>query len=80
MNVDHDHSNRQDQKLVYEFAKEMKFNLKQKGNKSDRDKSIRRLLKSPDFMASGVSKTIFLSSDHDELCNRLKLLLQKKQA
>ena len=30
--------------------------------------------------ASGVSKTIFFSSDHDELCDRLKLLLQEKQA
>ena len=31
-------------------------------------------------MASGISKIIFLSSDPDELCNRLKLLLQEKQA
>ena len=31
-------------------------------------------------MASGVSKTIFLSSDPDALCDRLKLLLQEKQA
>ena len=30
--------------------------------------------------ASGILKTIFLSSDPNELCNRLKLLLQKKQA
>ena len=30
--------------------------------------------------ASGVSKTIFLSSDPDELCNRLTILLQEKQA
>ena len=30
--------------------------------------------------ASGVSKTKFLSSDPDELCDRLKLLLQEKQA
>ena len=30
--------------------------------------------------ASGVSKTIFLSCDPDELCNRLKLLLQEKHA
>ena len=32
------------------------------------------------FSASGVSKTIFLSSDSYELCKRLKFLLQKKQA
>ena len=30
--------------------------------------------------ASGVSKTIFLSSNTDELCDRLKLLLQEKHA
>ena len=75
-----DHSNQQDRKLIYEFVKEMNFNIRQKGNKSDRDKSIIRLLRSPRIMASGVSKTIILSSDPDELCNRLKLLLQEKQA
>ena len=75
-----DHSNQQDRKLIYEFAKEMNFNIKEKGNKSDRDKSIIRLLKSPAIMASGVSKTIFLSSDANELCDRLKLLLQEKNA
>ena len=31
-------------------------------------------------MASGVSKTKFLSSDPDELCDRLKLILQEKHA
>ena len=75
-----DHSNQQDRKLIYEFAKEMNFNIKEKGNKSDRDKSIIRLLKSPAIMASDVSKTIFLSSDANELCDRLKLLLQEKHA
>ena len=75
-----DHSNQQDLKLIYEFAKEMNFNIKEKENKSDRDKSIIRLLKSPAIMASGVSKTIFLSSDANELCDRLKLLLQEKHA
>ena len=75
-----DHSNQQDRKLIYEFAKEMNFNIKEKGNKSDRDKSIIRLLKSPAIMASGVSKTIILSSDANELCDRLKLLLQEKHA
>ena len=66
--------------MIYEFAKESNFNIKEKGNKSDRDKSIIRLLKSPAFMASGVSKTIFLSSDPDELCKKLKLILQEKHA
>ena len=31
-------------------------------------------------MASGISNIIFLSSDPEELCNRLKLLFQEKQA
>ena len=75
-----DNSNQQDRKLIYEFAKEMNFNIKEKGNKSNRDKSIIRLLESPAIMASGVSKTIFLSSDANELCDRLKLLLQEKHA
>ena len=29
-----DHSNQQDRKLIYEFAKEMNFNIKQKGKKA----------------------------------------------
>ena len=37
------------------------------------------LLKSPAIIASGIS-TKFLSSDLDELCHRLKLLLQEKHA
>ena len=46
-----DHSNQQDRKLIYEFAKEMNFNINQKGKKSDRDESIKRLLYSPAIMA-----------------------------
>ena len=75
-----DHSNQKDRKLIYEFVKEMNFNIRQKRSKSDRDKSIVKLLKSPAIMVSGISKTIFSSSDPDELCNRLKLLLQEKHA
>ena len=37
-----DHSHHQDRKLIYEFGEEMKFGIKQKGRKSDRNKSIRR--------------------------------------
>ena len=70
-----------DKKLMYDFAKEMNFDSKAHGNKSTRDRII-KLLKTSGLMvsASGVSKTIFLSSDPDELCNRLKLLLQEKHA
>ena len=71
-----------DKKLMYDFAKEMHFDTKAQGNKSTRDRTLIKLLKSPGLMvsASGVSKTIFSSSDPDELCNRLKLLLQEKHA
>ena len=71
-----------DKKLMYDFAKEMHFDERRVGNKSTRDRTLIKLLKSPGLMvsASGVSKTIFLSSDPDELCDRLKLLLQEKQA
>ena len=71
-----------DQKLMYDFAKGMHFDLNAPGNKSTRDRKLIKLLNSPGLMvsASGVSKTIFLSSDANELCDRLKLLLQEKQA
>ena len=71
-----------DKKLLYDFAKEMNFDLKAQGNKSTRDRTLIKLLKSPGLMvsASCVPKRIFLSSDPDELCNRLKLLLQEKHA
>ena len=67
---------------MYDFAKEMNYDTKALGNKSARDRTLIKLLNSPGLMvsASGVLITIFLSSDPDELCNRLKLFLQKKQA
>ena len=79
-NYNVDHASLSDKKLMYDFAKEMNFDSKAQGNKSTRDRTLIKLLKSPAITASGVSNTIFLSSDADELCNRLKLLLQEKQA
>ena len=73
------HSDPKDQKLIFEFGKEMNFNIRQKRRKSDRDKSMIKLLESPAIMASGISNIIILSSDPDELCDRLKLLLQEIQ-
>ena len=73
-----DHSNQQDRKIIYEFAKEMNYDTKSTGRPSVRHNSMIRLLNQPAIMASGVSKTIFLSSNPNELCNRLKLLLQEK--
>ena len=71
-----------DRKLMYDFAKEMHFDERRVGDKSTRDRTLIKLLKSPGLMvsASGVPKTFFLSSDPDELCDRLKLLLQEKHA
>ena len=69
-----------DKKLMFDFAKEMHFDIRAPGRKSTRDNTLIKLLNSPAIMASGVSKTIFLSSDPDELCNRLKLLLQERHA
>ena len=65
---------------MYDFAKEMYFDERGVGNKSTRDRTLIKLLKSPANMASGISKIIILSSDPDELCNRIKLLLQEKNA
>ena len=69
----------QDKKLMYDFAKEMHFDLKAPGNKSTRDRTLIKVLKTPAIMASGNS-TKCLPSDPEELCNRIKLLLQETQA
>ena len=61
------HSDPKNQKLIDEFGKELNFNIRQKGRKSDRDKSLIKLLKSPAIMASGFPNIINLSSDPDEL-------------
>ena len=81
-NYNVNHASLSDKKLMYDFAKEMHFDERRVGNKSTRDRTLIKLLNSPGLMvsASGVSKTIFLSSDPNELCDRLKLLLQEKQA
>ena len=60
----------------------MNFDVRGQGRKSTRDSTLIKLLKSPGLMvsASGVPKTKFLSSDPDELCHRLELLLKEKHA
>ena len=73
-----DHSSAQDRKLIYEFAKEMNYHTKSTGRPSPRHNSMVRLLDQPAIMASGFSKTIILSSDPNEFCDRIKLLLQEK--
>ena len=77
-----DLANLSDKKLMYDFAKEMHFDPKSSGNKSTRDRELIKLLNTPGLMvsASSVSKTMFLSSDPNELCDRIKILLQERQA
>ena len=58
----------------------MNYDTKSTGRPSVRHNSMIRLLDQPAIMATGISKTIFLSSDANELCERLKLLLQEKNA
>ena len=64
---------------MYEYATEMYYDGKALGKKSTRDKLLKRLLKSPAVIASGIP-TRFLSENAGELCDRFGLLLQEKQA
>ena len=67
-----------DKKIMFEFAKEKKFDVKARGNKSTRDRTLIKLFKSPGLSvsASGVPKTKFLLSDPKDLCDRINFLLQ----
>ena len=56
----------------------MHFAERRVGNKSTRDRTLIKLLNSPTIKVSGISKTIILSSYSNELCYRLKILLQQK--
>ena len=58
----------------------MNYDINSTGRPSVRHISMIKLLEQPAIMASGISKILFLSSYPDELCNRLKLLLQEKHA
>ena len=71
-----------DKKSMYDFAKEMNFDLKATGNKTTRNRTLVKLLKTPGLMASalGVSKILVLSSNLNELSDRRKLFLQEKHA
>ena len=68
-----------DKKLMYDFAREFNFDSKAQGKKSTRDRSLIKLPKVPAVITSGVT-TIFLSENLEELCSRIKLLLQERQA
>ena len=81
-NYNVNHARLSDKKIMYRLAKEMHFDERRVGNRSTRDRTLIELLNSPGLMpsASGFSKTIFLSSDPNELCDRLKILLKEKHA
>ena len=57
---------------MYDFTKEKNFDVKAQSNKSTRDRTLAKLLKSPSLMASAsnVSKTIIFSSDSNDLWNK----------
>ena len=59
----------------------MNFYSMSQGRNSVRDRPLIKLLKSPGLLvsASGISKTIFLLSDPDELRKRLTLFLHGKK-
>ena len=59
----------------------MSFDVQAQRNNSTRDCTLMKLLKSPGLMVSvsGVSKTIFLSSDLDNLCNGKNNYYKKKK-
>ena len=76
---DKDLASSSDQKLLFDFAKEMYFDVKATGNKSTWDRFFIKLPKSPAIMASGIS-TRNWSENPNKLCDRIKCLLQQKQA
>ena len=56
----------------------MNYDTESTGRPSIGHSSIIKILESPAIMAFGISKTMILSSDPNELCDRLKLVLQEK--
>ena len=65
-----------DAKQITNFMDEMHFDLRSRG-KGSRDKNlIKNYYNKRAILASGISKIIFLSSDPNELCDRLNLLMQ----
>ena len=66
--------------IMYDFAKEMHFDVKAQNIKSNRDRMILIIFESPGSMvlASRIP-TRFLQSDHKKLCDRLNILLQENK-
>ena len=81
-NYNVDPANLSDKNLMFDFAKETNFDVKAQGKESNRDKTLIKIHSSPGLWvsASVVSKTIFLPSDPNDICNRLNFSLQEKQS
>ena len=58
----------------------MHFDIHTKGKSLGDENIIKNYYNKRAILASGISNTIFLSSNPDELCKRLKLLIQEKRA
>ena len=54
-----DLANSQPRKLMYEFGKEMHFDVQVPGNKSTRDRTLIRLLKSPESWLLGFQQYFY---------------------
>ena len=68
-----------DAKLIINILDEMHFDFHSRG-KSLRDRTLRKnYFNKRSILASGL-KTVFLSENPYEVCDELKLLLQKKRA
>ena len=61
-----------DKKLLCDFAKEIHSDVGGIGNSSTRHRTLIKKLKSPAIIASGFSNIIYLSSDSEEFCKKLK--------
>ena len=72
----------QDKKLIYDFAKELNFDVIATSSKSTRDRSILRLLKSTAIKASGFLNNISRRKNFliMNFCDRLELLWLEKQS
>ena len=72
------HFNPEDRKTFREIAEQTNFDIEKIGRRKTRDKSPIKLPNSPAIMALGFS-TIFSQEIPNELCDRIKLLLQENK-
>ena len=73
-NYNVDHAEVSDKKIMFDFANEMCFDVRNLGSKDTRDNYFIRLVQLPAIMVSGVS-TLFLPENPNEFSDRILLLL-----